>query len=51
MTFGHPHSFQAQTTDSLGGFDFDVNDEYGQDLNILIQSAKKSEKKGIMILQ
>ncbi len=45
MTFGHPRSVQTQTTDSLGRFNFNVNDEYGQNLNILIQSAKKSGKK------
>lgn len=50
MTFGHSHSIQTQTTDSLGRFDFNVSDEYGQDLNILIQSAKKSgEKKNYKI--
>ncbi len=51
MTFGNFHSFQSQTTDSLGRFNFNVDDEYGHDLNILIQSAKKSgEKKNYKIV-
>jgi hypothetical protein len=45
MTFGHSPSVQTQTTDSLGRFNFSVNDEYGQNLNILIQSANKSGQK------
>jgi len=45
MTFGNPVSVQKQTTDSLGRFDFNVHDKYGQNLNIVIQSAKKSGKK------
>ena len=45
MTFGHNRSVQTQTTDSLGRFSFTVNDEYGQNLNILIQSANKAGKK------
>ena len=45
MTFGKDRSVQTQTTDSLGRFNFNVNDEYGQNLNIFIQSAKKSGKK------
>ena len=42
MTFGHHKSVQTQTTDSLGRFNFNINDEYGQNLNILIQSANKA---------
>jgi hypothetical protein len=45
MTFGHHKTVQNQTTDSLGRFNFNINDEYGQNLNILIQSANKSGKK------
>jgi hypothetical protein len=44
MTFGHHKSVQTQTTDSLGRFKFNVNDEYGQNLNVLIQSANKAGK-------
>jgi hypothetical protein len=39
MTFGRRKAVQTLTTDSLGRFYFDLNDEYGQNLNILIQSA------------
>src|SRR5664280_1375950 len=45
MTFGHQKSVQIQTTDSSGRFNFNINDEYGQNLNILIQSANKAGKK------
>lgn len=45
MTFGHHKSVQIQTTDSSGRFNFNINDEYGQNLNILIQSANKAGKK------
>jgi len=45
MTFGHNPSAQTQNTDSMGRFSFHVNDEYGQNLNVLIQSANKSGVK------
>ncbi len=45
MTFGKPQSFQKQRTDSLGNFLFNLDDEYGQPIEIIIQSAKKSGKK------
>ena len=45
MTFGKSRSIQTQRTDSTGRFNFNVNDEYGQNLNILIQSASKSGQK------
>jgi hypothetical protein len=45
MTFGHAPSFQTQKTDSLGRFSFDVNDQYGQNVNVLIQSANKQGVK------
>ncbi len=44
MTFGEHTTVQAQVADSLGRFSFMI-DEYGQDLNILIQSANKSGVK------
>lgn len=44
MTFGHHKAVQTLTTDSLGRFSFNLNDEYGQKLNILIQSANHAGK-------
>ena len=44
MTFGHHKTVQTQTTDSLGRFNFNINDEYGEKLNILLQSARKAGK-------
>jgi hypothetical protein len=44
MTFGQHKSVQTRTTDSLGRFKFNINDEYGQNLNILIQSANNVGK-------
>jgi hypothetical protein len=44
MTFGHRKSVQTQTTDSSGRFNFNINDEYGQNLNVLIQSANNAGK-------
>ena len=44
MTFGEHPTVQAQTADSLGRFSF-ILDEFGQDLNIVIQSANKSGRK------
>lgn len=44
MTFGNDYSVQEQTTDTLGRFCFDVNDEFGQNLNVVIQSANKTGK-------
>ncbi len=50
MTFGKIRSVQTQRTDSLGRFRFNVGDEYGQNLNILVQSAnKRGEKKNYTI--
>ena len=45
MTFGEEHSFQTQTTDSLGRFSFIINEEYGKNLEVLIQSTNKSGKQ------
>ena len=42
MTFGHHRSVQTEKTDTLGRFSFNINDEYGQKLNILLQSAGKA---------
>lgn len=39
MTFGDSRSIFTQATDSLGRFNFDINNEYGENLDILIQSA------------
>ncbi len=44
MTFGRRKTVQTLTTDSLGRFYFNLNDEYGENLNILIQSASHSGK-------
>src|ERR1035437_785328 len=44
MTFGHHRSVQTEKTDTLGRFSFNINDEYGQKLNILLQSAGKAGK-------
>ena len=44
-TFGNNPSFDTQVADSLGNFSFDLKDEYGQNVNVLIQSAKSSGKK------
>jgi hypothetical protein len=44
MTFGNHKSVRTQKTDSSGRFDFNINDEYGQNLNILIQSANNAGK-------
>jgi hypothetical protein len=45
MTFGKDEVLYTQTTDSLGRFNFDLDDEYGDSLNILIQITKESGKK------
>jgi hypothetical protein len=45
LTFGKTRSVQSQKTDSLGKFSFTLNDEYGRNLNILIQSANFSGQK------
>jgi hypothetical protein len=45
MTFGKHKSVQQLITDSLGRFTFNVNDEYGQNLNILIQSTNRIGQK------
>jgi hypothetical protein len=45
LTFGKNRSVHTQITDSLGRFNFNINDEYGQNLNILIQSTDHAGKK------
>jgi len=45
MTFGHHKYVQTQTTDSSGRFNFNINEEYGENLNVLIQSANTTGKK------
>jgi hypothetical protein len=47
ITFGKKESFYNQKTDSLGKFKFYLDEEYGKDLKVLIQTAKKSGKKVI----
>ena len=41
MAFGDPQSFFNQKTDSLGQFHFLLDDTYGEQLKVLIQSANK----------
>lgn len=45
MTFGKLPSAQAVTTDSAGRFSFPINEQFGENLNVLIQSANKSGVK------
>jgi hypothetical protein len=42
MTFGRHWDVQTQTTDSSGRFYFNISEEYGQNINVLIQSANRS---------
>lgn len=45
MTFGKQPTLQTQSTDSLGRFYFDLDEQYGKNLDILIQSANSSGKR------
>lgn len=45
ITSGKNKSIYTQKTDSLGKFNFDLNDEYGKEIEILIQTAKKLDMK------
>ncbi|WP_200976365.1 hypothetical protein [Echinicola sp. 20G] len=45
MTFGEKTTFQTQSTDSLGRFNFYLEDAYGEKIDVLIQSANKTGKK------
>lgn len=42
MTFGKEKSFYTCTADSLGSFKFILGDEFGQNINALIQSTEES---------
>ncbi len=42
ITFGKSKNLYRQETDSQGKFYFNLDDEYGKQLNILIQSSKKA---------
>jgi len=45
MTSGETSSFFSQKTDSLGRFNFQLDDEFGEQLKILIQSKNASGKR------
>jgi hypothetical protein len=45
ITFGESKNLYKHETDSLGDFEFKLDDEYGEELNVIIQSTKKSGKK------
>lgn len=45
MSFGQKHAIQTTTTDSLGRFSFNINNEYSQTLNVLLQGTNQSGKK------
>ncbi|QDH80465.1 hypothetical protein FKX85_16020 [Echinicola soli] len=45
MTFGEKTSFLKQQTDSLGRFNFNLPDNYGQHINVLLQTANANGKK------
>lgn len=42
LTFGKKRTFQEYITDSLGRFNFEVDDEYGAPVEILVQSANSN---------
>ncbi len=44
ITFGKNKSVYSQVADSLGKFKFNLYNEYGKNVNVLIQSSKKSGK-------
>lgn len=44
LTFGKSSTFQELTTDIQGRFNFELHDEYGSPLDILIQSANTKDK-------
>jgi hypothetical protein len=51
MTFGRKKAVQTVTTDSIGKFYFNLNDEYGLKLNTLIQTSnRKGYKKDYSII-
>ena len=45
ITFGEFKNAYTTVTDSAGTFRFDLNDEYGGEVNVLIQSSKKKGEK------
>ncbi|KDN56197.1 MG2 domain-containing protein [Flavobacterium seoulense] len=45
MTSGKNRAFYKQITDSLGRFNFNLNDEFGKEIAILIQTAKSGDRK------
>jgi hypothetical protein len=45
ITDGKNKSFYNQVTDSLGRFKFNLNDEYGKDIDLLFQTSKNSGQK------
>lgn len=45
MSFGSATSVQTRISDSVGRFNFNVNNEYGQTMNVIIQSSNKSGAK------
>jgi hypothetical protein len=45
LTFGKSKNAYSLVTDSLGNFTFILDDEFGQKMNALIQTSKKSGKK------
>ena len=45
MTFGRQKAVQTLTTDTLGRFWFNLNDEYGEKVNILIQCTNHAGMK------
>jgi len=44
MAFGSNTDFQTQETDSLGRFYFSLNDEFGEKLDLLLQTKKTNSK-------
>jgi hypothetical protein len=42
MTFGKPSSVYAETSDSLGRFSFVADNEYGDNINVLIQTRNNA---------
>ena len=45
ITFGNSKTVYNQIADSLGNFKFILDDEFGQKMNVLIQSSKKTGKE------
>lgn len=45
MSFGQKHAVQTAITDSSGRFRFNVNNEYSQSMNVLVQGTNQLGKK------